>query len=253
MENKKFNSIAQIENEVFLMVENAINKTYESYDLKDFTERIKKDFINKMINKYNVFNLERHALSDTNNYNKDNISFSKLVYDKEFNFIDIEDKIKSVFSNYNKEDRIKEIAPYLDIEKVFNKDKKKYFSLYDFAKTTTEKEISDTIINLDKFCLNFSYGCFNFPYAYQIIERLNKFKEYLKLEFNIDINVLDTQRDSKKQDLKIYENGVNESKEIKVKFFNDFMYLSFTDTAQQNKFKEILINQTNKRLLQTRS
>ena len=228
-----------------LEIENILKNSVRGFDL-DFDDnltKIKKDFLNQKIKEFNKFNIENHILSDKiNTFSYKEISFKQLLWDKTFNFKDIENKIKEVFKKYNKENRIKEVQFYLNLTKIFNKDNKKYFSLYDLQKETTETEIKNKINNLKEFCLS----CIYLKDNYYISKGLNNLKEFLNLLLNIDINF---KYEYSIKDFKVYEKQINESnKNIKIKIFKEWLYISFSNKETENRFKEFLINQTLKRL-----
>jgi hypothetical protein len=203
------------------------------YDLNQLLEKIKKDFLREKIKQYNILNIEKHELN-----------FKKLLYNKEFNFNKIEEIIKEEFKNYSKENRINEIIPYLVTGKVFNDNKIKYFSLYDFKKGKTEEElktdIENKINNLKEIPLNWRID------KYYLKENLEGLKQFLDLLFKIKISFVYEYN----KDFKIYETEINKSNnQIKIKCFKEWFYLSFNNKEQEKIFKNLLIKQIKKRVL----
>lgn len=224
---------------------------YNNYLLYDVEKKIKENFINNCIKKHNLLNLDYYKLQSQLNKELKNTNI--------FNFGDIEQQIKSFINGFSKEDRIKETTPYLCIEKHLNKIKKNYFSFYDFQKeyfiyndeglkigTNEEKlkaDIKTAFDNKKEVC--FTYWLKN-AYGYKIKETLGNLLEFINLQFGInticDFSNLD-------KDLKDYEKEINKNSVLKVRLFNEFMYLSFTDSQKQQELKDFFINQTIKRAI----
>jgi hypothetical protein len=230
------NSLKEIENS-FLLTLKPLNLDIDEYNLSNLIDSIKDKFLRQMIKKYNLFNIENHSLRDERNFIKDKTTYSSLKNDKEFNFKQIEKEIKRVFLNYSVKDRIKELMPFITIEKVFNKEKKKYFSFYDFEKTTTTEEIKNTINNLNDLPFN-AYGLKD---KYNKVDSIKKILEFIKYAFNIEIDL---------KSLNLYECDLNtiqtfincSQKEFKIRFCSEWFYLSFNTGQNMNILKDMVIN-----------
>lgn len=236
----EYKSIKEIENKL----KDVINLNYDDV-LKDY----KTKYLRAKIAELNIYNIKRHALSDEVNYNHhEDISFLKLRYDEEFNFKDIDKKIKSVFDALTVKDKIKEVMPYLMIEKHFNKENKKYYSFYDLKKEYTKGEINNIIDSLNKFC----FDCGRLEDVYYRRDALKGLIEFLFYQFNIDlrsvfndINKLNCYQD----DLKTIEKVLNENnKQVTINLFNKWFYLSFKDDKNTRLLRTLLKEQMLKRL-----
>lgn len=219
------------------------------YDLSPITDKIKRNFTSQKIKEFNKWNIRKHPLSEE--YSEENKS---IRYSKDFYFKVIEEKIKKIFDKLTKEDKIKEVMPSLMIEKVFNEDNQKYFSLWDFQKRflkpsqdrniiDTEKlnqEINSRIKPLKEICLS-GWGL-NDNYRKQ--DRINEFLEFLKYAYDIDITISDLYN----KGLKTIESEINQNKEVKIKLFNGWYYLTLTDEKKQEDFKNRLIEQIKHRI-----
>lgn len=210
----------------------------DKYDLDDILNKIKREFIREKIKEYNVLNIERHKLKDENNFIKDKLCFKKLLYDNEFNFNKIENIIKDSFKEYDKDFKINESLLFLSIEKVFNKEKKNYFSLYDFKKNKTKEElnllIEKEIKGLKKIPLVYNSS------DYYIKRYLDNLKAVLSLLLGININL----EYEYKKDYKLYSVDIEK---VKIDFYKDFINITFKDSKQDLIFKELLIKQVKKR------
>jgi hypothetical protein len=228
-------SIKEIEQEL----KKVLNVEYD-----EILNNYKKEFIREMIKKYNLLNIKSHKLHDEQNYNKEGLNFKSLMYKEDFKFKEVENLIKEEFKQYDKKDRIKEIMFYLSYEKVFNKDKNKYFSLWDFKKNKTKEqlkqEITTDINNLKEIPLSWNTD------KYYIQEYLNHLKELLNLLFDIKINFT---YEYKENNYKVYEEQINASNDlIKIKCFKEWFYISFKNKQQEQIFKNLLIEQMTKRI-----
>ena len=209
-------------------------KTYDvsEYAFSDVLKSINDKIVNNSIKKYNVFEIKRHILESRNSGNSEEF---KKAYSESLSFEDREFYIKELFAQYTKEDKISECLPNIKIEKLFNDDKLKYFSFYDYTKGKTEEElttdIKNRILKLKEVCFSFS----GLSDKYYRAERLREFLSFLKFgygfKFDLSFNQL--------YDMKIEEiqAKINESGKIKIRIFAEWLYLSFTDKEQQNDLK----------------
>lgn len=218
----------------------------DKYDLSDLRGKIKRNFLRETIKKYNVFNLKKIDLVKE--------QYTELKSDFEvFNFEEVEKSIKEELAKFSKEDKINEVMPFLNFEKVFNKNKEKYFSLWDFEKEHSSiinekyvlnvdklnNTIQDTINNLKEICLS----CYGLGDKYRKQEAIKEILEFLKYAYNVEIEIKDLYDKS----LKDIEEEINQNKEVKIKLFKEWYYLTFSDKNKQEDFKKRIIKRTQNR------
>ncbi len=237
----KTESIKQIQESI---LKDLFKFKIDEYDLGGLIDKIKKDFIKTQINRFNKFNIKNHLLKEDIHTEE----YKTIFYDKTFKFEDIKYYIKMYFKGLTKEDKIKEVIPFLMIEKVFNDKKIKYFSIYEFKKDfykddnkrvldieKLNKVIKEKINSLKEVCLS-GWGL-NDKYRKQ--ERINNILEFLNYTYNINIKIEDLYN----KNLKDIEEEINQNKEVKIRLFNGWYYLTLTDDKKQQDFKNRLIEQ----------
>jgi len=240
-------SLKEIKNKILEDVSFLDLETSE-YEFRDFIKGLKQKFIHREIKKHNVFNIQKHDLK--NNYSN-NIIFKSVWDDDDFNFKDIRIKIEEYFKTFTKEDKIKEVMPIVQTDKIFNEDKVKYFSIWDYQKKFKDsenklnkeemfKDIENKINPLKEVCLS-SMGLTD---NYYRTEKIREILEFLKYAYNIEIEIGDLYN----KPLKEIEKELN-TKELKVRLFNEWFYLSFTEKYKQENLKQRVITELKRRLV----
>jgi len=242
-----FQSIAELENQVLNLVNNnsvikSVKAEIDTYTLSDLKDRLKRYFLREVINKFNVWNIKRHDLNERNEV------YLNLFGSDEFNFIEIEENVKTFFSKLSKEDKIKEVTPSLKLDKYFKQDKS-YFSLWDLKKSFCEEiegkwvfnqekartEISKAINDKKEVCIDF-YGIDK----YRREESIKDILDFLRLAFDLE-SLKDLELNYK--EVEKYENN-----EVKIKFCKEWAYITLADEQKQNKLKSLKVENTLKRL-----
>jgi len=248
---KDFKSIAEMEKEILEFVNQnetikSINLEINDYDLSDITNRVKRNFLSALIKRFNVWKVERHNF-------KENVK-----YGIDFNFAEIEQQVKTHFEKLTKADRIKEVMPYLYLEKYFNQEGKRFFSLWDLSKTfkvrvgevekgdsklefDTEKartEISKEINDKKEVCISF-YG----KESYHKPDSIKRVFEFLYLACDLNTLSEENTKELNLKELDLYENN-----EVKIKFCKEWAYITIADQEKQNKLKSLMVEETLKRM-----
>lgn len=223
IQTQQFKSFSDIE--VYII--NTLEKfSIDKYDLSEVIRKIRNKLIEEFITKYNLYGIQSHKLRD----NRDLYNLDK--------FIDIENFVKSTFSKYTKEDRIKELLFRLDSSKLLNQSKKPYYSWSDIIKDypTKEQFIKELSLKCSKEIL---FSCWALSDKYRRYEYLRQLKKLLKVVFDIDLII-----DNMEGDLKTIEETINKQElGFKVRFFREWFYISFSDKTQHNQLLNRVLEQ----------
>lgn len=216
-------SIKEIENKLLSIVkEYDISKYCFSDVLKTIQDRVLKE----LVTKYNIYEIKKYNLP-------------KGIKNEDLTFKKVEEIIKEHFKQFSKENKIYEALPYPHIEKMFNHQKIKYFSVWDYQKSFNrdnekiKEDIIKTIDNLKEICFNIG----GLTDRYYKAERLRDLNDFLKWAYNISLNVKNY-GDWYDMPYKDFEKKINElDKNIKLRMFDNWFYLSFKDDERQNDLK----------------
>lgn len=219
----------EVEQGIFKEIENKGIKVDE-WDLKKIFEDCKNKFINEQVEQLNIFLIENHDLN--NNYSE----IRKKLYginDSE----KIKQTIKDYFSKFSKDDRIRQLLDKLplDVTKILNKGNDRFYSLYDISKDYNKEQ---AIKQLKESCKKeILISCY-LKDSYRVSEQLRYLQQLLSLLFSIEI----TFTYACNRSLKDYESEINNStKDIKVRLFSEWLYISFKNDEQRQKLLNLMI------------
>ena len=246
-----FKSINEMETQILSLVnQNETVKTIKAeisdYELTNLTDRVKRYFLNSLVEQFNIWKMKKHYFESGQE------EYRNLFYHKDFNFENVKEQVKTFFSKFGKEDKIKEVTPNLKIEKYFNPTGIKYFSLWDFKKSlsreidnkwTLDKEkarskVSKDINDKKEVCV-ICYIVDNYRKA----EYVKEFFDFLYLAYD-----LESLKEDKTESLDFRNMDNFENEEVKIRFCKEWAYITIKDQEKQIKFKSLMIENVLKRL-----
>ena len=205
------------------------DRTPGIYDLSD---RIRGNFIQNNIDKYNVHNLKRHCF-DGANRGSNEPNLHDLSKGRIFNFSEVEKAIKDGFQGYSAGNKIEEVTPRLYAQKAFKLPKH-----CDWYGVTAE--MLPMLDDIKRFPLDFHID----EYYRRASEYLRDLVTFLELTCNIELKKYDKYEDGKTISIKDWEDSTNESnKGITIKIHKEWMYLTFSNKQHEEGFRDIMKKQ----------
>lgn len=219
----------EVEQGIFKEIESKGLKVDE-WDLKKIFEDSKSQFISEQVKELNIYQIENHDL--LNGYSEIRKKLNSINDSEEIKQI-----IKGFFSKFSKEDRIKQLLDKLplDVGKILNKGNDRFYSLYDISKDYSKEQ---AIKQIKESCKKEVLISCYLKDSYRVGEQLRYLEQLLRLLFDIKISF--TYGHNK--GLKDYESEINNStKNIKVRFFSEWLYISFKNDEQRQKLLNLII------------